>query len=199
MVLNGKNILIFCASSEKVPQHYLDAATKLGSRLAREGARVVNGAGAAGLMRAVTDGALSAGGHVTGVIPQFMVDNGWMHTRLSQTVITADMHERKHTMAEMSSAAVALPGGVGTLEELLEIITWRQLGLYRHPIVILNTAGYYDHLVAMLRKAADEQFMRESDLECILVAASPEEVVKLLASASEITDKPEKKYNVPKA
>lgn len=190
MVLTDKNILTFCAASEQVPQRYLDAATELGCRLAQAGARVVNGGGAAGLMRAVTDGALSAGGYVTGVIPQFMVDNGWMHQGLSRHIITADMHERKNVMAQMSSAAVALPGGVGTLEELLEIVTWRQLGLYRHQILLLNVAGYYDHLIAMLRKAALEQFMRQSDLDSILVANTPAEVITLLAASSEVTPLP---------
>ncbi len=190
MVLTDKNILTFCAASEQVPQRYLDAATELGRRLAQAGARVVNGGGAAGLMRAVTDGTLSAGGYVTGVIPQFMVDNGWMHQGLSRHIITADMHERKNVMAQMSSAAVALPGGVGTLEELLEIVTWRQLGLYRHQILLLNVAGYYDHLIAMLRKAVLEQFMRQSDLDSILVANTPAEVITLLAASSEVTPLP---------
>ena len=137
-------------------------------------------------MGAVTDGALDAGGEVTGVIPKFMVDNGWCYDRLEDVIITADMHQRKHMMSDMADAVIALPGGVGTLEELLETLTWRQLGLIKVPIIILNTLGYYDALLDMLRHAIDEGFMKTSHAQLWQVAATPQEAIDLLANTAMI-------------
>ncbi len=117
---------------------------------------MVCGAGRTGLMGALTDAGMAAGGRVVGVIPQFMVDRGWCHAGLSETIVTADMHERKQTMARLADAAIALPGGVGTLEELLEIITWKQLGLFDGPIIIVNTSGYYRNAWSCRRRAVYE-------------------------------------------
>ena len=103
---------------------------------------------------------LKAGGTVVGVIPHFMVENGWCHSGLTELIRVETMHERKQRMADMSDAVIALPGGCGTLEELMEIITWRQLELYHHPMIILNTNHYYDPLLEMLNRVEDEQFMR---------------------------------------
>lgn len=171
---------MFCASSACIDDQYLSAARELGRLLAVNGWRCVNGGGAVGLMGAVTDGAMDAGGEVTGVIPKFMVDNGWCYNRLEDVIITADMHQRKHMMSEMADAVVAMPGGVGTLEELLETLTWRQLGLIKMPVIILNTLGYYDSLLAMLRHAIDEGFMKPSHDQLWRVATTPSEVVALL-------------------
>ncbi len=180
------NICVFCASSANIDSRYLEAARDLGGLLAREGWRCVNGGGAVGLMGALTDGVLDAGGKVTGVIPKFMVDNGWCYDRLDDVVITADMHQRKQMMSEMADAVIALPGGVGTLEELLETLTWRQLGLVKVPIIILNTMGYYDPLLAMLHQAIDEGFMKESHARLWRVAATPAEAVALLDDISPV-------------
>lgn len=109
-----------------------------------------------------------------------MVKEGWHHTGLTELVETSSMHERKQTMADLSDGVIALPGGCGTMEELLEIITWKQLGLYLNPIVILNTDGYYDHLLAQLGKAVEENFMRSIHADIWRVAATPEEAVRLL-------------------
>jgi len=130
-------------------------------------------------MGAVSDAALEAGGEVTGVIPRFMVEQGWNHTGLTETIVVNDMHERKQTMARLSDAVIALPGGYGTLEELLEIITWKQLGLYLNPIVILNTNGYYDPLLQLFRQAVDERFMRPLHADLWAVADTPEVAVRL--------------------
>lgn len=178
------NVCVFCASSANIDSRYLQAARDLGALLAREGWRCVNGGGAVGLMGAVTDGALDAGGEVTGVIPKFMVDNGWCYDRLEDVIITADMHQRKHMMSDMADAVIALPGGVGTLEELLETLTWRQLGLVKVPIIILNTLGYYDALLDMLRHAIDEGFMKTSHAQLWQVAATPQEAIDLLANSA---------------
>lgn len=180
------NVCVFCASSANIDSRYLEAARDLGGLLAREGWRCVNGGGAVGLMGALTDGVLDAGGKVTGVIPKFMVDNGWCYDRLDDVVITADMHQRKQMMSEMASAVIAMPGGVGTLEELLETLTWRQLGLVKVPIIILNTMGYYDPLLAMLHQAIDEGFMKESHARLWRVAATPAEAVALLDDISPV-------------
>ena len=174
------NVCVFCASSANIDARFLDDARELGRRLAEEGWRCVNGGGAVGLMGAVTDGTLDAGGKVTGVIPKFMVDNGWCYDRLEDVIITADMHQRKQTMSEMADAVIALPGGVGTLEELLETLTWRQLGLVKVPVIILNTLGYYDALLAMLQHAIDEGFMKASHSQLWQVAATPADAIALL-------------------
>lgn len=174
------NVCVFCASSANIDALYLEQARELGRLLAEDGWRCVNGGGAVGLMGAVTDGTLDAGGLVTGVIPKFMVDNGWCYDRLEEVVITADMHQRKQMMSEMADAVIALPGGVGTLEELLETLTWRQLGLVKVPVIILNTKGYYDNLLAMLQHAIDEGFMKMSHAQLWKVAATPDEAIAML-------------------
>ena len=180
------NVCVFCASSANIDERYLADARELGNLLAQGGWRCVNGGGAVGLMGAVTDGTLDAGGEVTGVIPKFMVDNGWCYDRLMDVVVTADMHQRKQMMSNMADAVIALPGGVGTLEELLETLTWRQLGLVKVPIIILNTLGYYDPLLAMLRHAIDEGFMKPSHGQLWQVAATPADAVALLEDNSPV-------------
>ena len=146
------SVCVYCASSTKIDSVYFDAARELGTLLGQRQIRLINGAGNMGLMSAVSDAALRAGGEVTGVIPRFMVEQGWHHTGLTQLVEVESMHQRKKTMADLSDAVIALPGGCGTLEELLEIITWKQLGLYLNPIVILNVKNYFDPLLDMLRQ-----------------------------------------------
>ena len=145
-----KRVAVYAASSSQVSCEYIDAAAELGRTLAAEGIEIVYGAGKVGLMGALADAALDAGGKVTGVIPQFMVDNGWCREKLTNLIVTPDMHTRKEKIVSLADATIALPGGVGTLEELMEIITWKQLGLYANPIVILNTRGYFNPLNEML-------------------------------------------------
>ena len=173
---------VYSASSGQVPAVYLEAARTLGRLIASGNHTLVNGAGRTGLMGACTDACLAAGGKAIGVIPQFMIDQGWQHRGMTELIITPDMHRRKELMAEKSDACIALAGGVGTLEELLEIITWKQLGLYLKPIIILNTNGYYDALLAQLQRAADECFMRPQHTAIWSVAATPEEAIQLALS-----------------
>ena len=156
------NVCVFCASSANIDKRYLDDARELGRLLAEGGWRCVNGGGAVGL------------------IPKFMVDNGWCYDRLEDVVITADMHQRKSMMSEMADAVIALPGGVGTMEELLETLTWRQLGLVKVPVIILNTLGYYDSLLRLLEHAIDEGFMKESHAQLWQVADTPQDALALL-------------------
>ena len=174
-----RTVCVYCASSTRIDPAYMEAARSLGTLLGGRGLRVVNGAGHMGLMGAVSDAVLAAGGRVTGVIPRFMVDRGWHHTGLSELVVTEDMHERKRTMLRLADAVIALPGGCGTLEELLEAITWKQLGLYVNPIVILNLRGYYDPLLEMFGRAVDEHFMGVRHAGLWQVARTPQEAVEL--------------------
>ena len=177
---NISSVCVYCASSTKIPPIYFDAAKELGCLLGERKLRVVNGAGNIGLMCTVSDAALAAGGTVTGVIPHFMVEQDWYHKGLTELIEVETMHERKQLMANLSDAVIALPGGCGTLEELLEIITWKQLGLYLNPIVILNINHYYDPLLELLRNAMNENFMRPQHAKMWAVADTPEEAIRLI-------------------
>ena len=159
---------------------YFEAAKQLGKLIARNNLRCIYGAGNQGLMGTIADSVLDAGGKVTGIIPRFMYEEGWHYERLQDIEITNSMHERKARMASLSDAVIALPGGCGTLEELLEIITWKQLGLYLNPIVILNINHYYDPLLELLRNAMNENFMRPQHAKMWAVADTPEEAIRLI-------------------
>ena len=174
------SVCVYCASSTKIDPCYFDVARRLGELLAGRGIRLVNGAGSIGLMRETADAVLAGGGKVTGVIPRFMVEQQWHHTGLTELIEVETMHERKQRMAAMSDAVIALPGGCGTMEELLEVITWKQLGLYLKPVVVLNIRGFYDPLLGMLDKAIRENFMRDLHGEIWKVASTAEEAVDLL-------------------
>ena len=174
------SVCVYSASSTKIAPVYLETAEELGRLLAEHRIHLINGAGSIGLMRAVADALLQNGGEVTGVIPHFMVEQNWHHTGLTELIEVESMHERKQKMADLSDGVIALPGGCGTLEELLEIITWKQLGLYLNPIVILNVNGFFDQLLEMLEKAIEENFMRREHGDIWKVARTPEEAVKLL-------------------
>lgn len=173
-------VVVYCASGSQIGRPYLDAADRLGQLFALNGVVCINGAGKQGLMGAITDSVLRFGGKAKGIIPQFMVDAGWCHPALTETIVTETIHERKALMAELSDAAIALPGGIGTLEELAEILTWKQLGLYKNPIVILNIGGYYDPLLTMLDRMFDEKFLGEGYRNMWQVAASPDEAIECL-------------------
>lgn len=178
-----KKVTIYCASSSKIAPVYIEQARLLGQNLAIRGWECINGAGSQGLMAEVSNAVLEAGGSVTGVIPRFMVDEGWYHPSLSELIVTENMHVRKQIMAERSDGCVALPGGIGTLEELMEIITWKQLGLYTKPIVVLNTNAYYDDLLKMLEKAVEENFMHLRHKEIYRVTSSVEEALDIVGES----------------
>ena len=177
-----KNICVYCASSPQIAPVYFKAAERLGYLLAEKGINLIDGAGKVGLMGCLNNTVLAAGGTVTGVIPRFMVERGWHHSGLTQLMETETMHERKSLMARMSDAVIALPGGCGTMEELLEVITWKQLGLYLKPIVVLNIQGFYNPLIEMLEKAIGQQFMRREHESLWQVAFTPREAVELCVS-----------------
>lgn len=180
--MGTKSICVYCASSTQIDQTYFDAAYALGRYMAQCGVTLVNGAGNQGLMQASADGCLQAGGEAVGVIPAFMVKEGWCHQGMTRIITTTDMHTRQQEMARLSDAAIVLPGGCGTMAELLELVTWKQLGLYLKPIVVLNVNGYFDNLLRQMELAAEERFMRREHLAIWCVADTPEEAVQLALS-----------------
>lgn len=173
-------VCIFASSSSRIPEEYNAAAQKLGSLLAAAGIEVVFGGGGIGLMGKVADAVVAGGGKITGVIPGFMNDEGWGHKGLSGMIITGDMGERKKKMFALSDAVIALPGGVGTLEELTEAITLKQLSLLDGPIIIINTRGYYDSLIRFLDNMVDDNFLRKEHKGIWEVVNTPEEALAAL-------------------
>lgn len=173
-------VAVYGASSARLDAVFYEAARAVGRCIAEAGAAVVNGGGARGLMGATIDGALAAGGAAIGVIPEFMHQKGWAHPGLTRLEVTDGMHSRKKLMADLATGVIALPGGVGTLDELMEIITWRQLRLFNGPVVILNTDHYYDPLLAMLEQAERRYFTREHARGRLFdVTTDPAEAVRL--------------------
>ena len=179
------SIAVYCASSNKARDAFVAAAETLGENIASSGIRLIYGDGGIGLMAAVARGALSKKGEVVGIIPQFMVDNGWNNPQSTKTIVTQTMHERKALICEMADAMVALPGGIGTFEELLECLTWKQLGLHQCPIVILNTEGYYDKLLACIDLMVEENMMRPIHKEMFVVVDKPEDVLPAIFNMPE--------------
>lgn len=180
-----KSVCVYCGSSSKVDTAYFEAATELGKLLAEKGIRLVYGAGNQGLMGTIADSVLAHGGDVLGIIPQFMRQEGWHHTSLPELRTVENMHQRKAMMAAEADAVIALPGGCGTLEELLEIITWKQLGLYLNPIVLLNTNSYYAPLAQLLAQATEQHFMRPEHSHMWQLANTPIEAIEQLYTAPE--------------
>jgi uncharacterized protein (TIGR00730 family) len=176
-------VCVYCASSRTAHADYRLAARRLGEVLAGAGITIVYGGGAAGSMGALADGALEAGGRVIGILPRFMADLEWGHPGLSDLQLVEDLRTRKHLMLTLSQAAIALPGGSGTLEELLEAITLKRLGLYLKPIVLVNTRGFFAPLLELLDHAVAERFMDRRHLDMWQVVAEPEEVPGALERA----------------
>jgi uncharacterized protein (TIGR00730 family) len=179
-----QTICVYCAASTKIKPIYFEATARLGSIFAKEGLSVIFGGGSSGLMGKLADSMLAANGKITGVIPQFMCDENWHHNELTELIIVETMHERKALMAKMADAIVALPGGCGTMEELLEAITWKQLGIITQPIIILNTDGYYDSMIEMLHRAVNENFMRDIHKNIWEVVKTPEEVIDAIKNSA---------------
>lgn len=180
-----KSITVFCASSTRVPQKYIEATKRTGMELIRNGIDIVYGAGAVGLMGTLADTVLSNNGKAVGIIPHFMKELEWAHNNLSDLVVVDNMPLRKQMLIDSGEAVLALPGGCGTLDELLEVITLKQLGQYKNPILILNTDGFYDHLIAMLEKMVEENFMRDSHRKIWTLISEPEELIPALEKAPE--------------
>jgi uncharacterized protein (TIGR00730 family) len=164
-----ESVCVFCGSSMGRNSRYRDAAEGLGRKIAGQGLTLVYGGGDIGLMGIVAETVLQAGGRVIGVIPQALVDREVAHHGVTELRIVNTMHERKAMMAELADAFVALPGGMGTFEELCEILTWAQLGIHRKPIGLLNVAGYWQPFVNLLDHAVEEGFLKPAHRELLLV------------------------------
>jgi uncharacterized protein (TIGR00730 family) len=177
-----KRVLVFCGSSPGRIPEYAEAAQDLGRLLAEKGLETVYGGASVGLMGAVADGALAAGGRVIGVIPNRLVQHEIAHAGLTELRVVETMHERKALMAELSDAVIALPGGTGTLDELFELFTWSQLGLHRKPLGLLDVADYWQPLLVFLQHAVNERFLRAEHLETLLVEQHPAALLDRLAS-----------------
>jgi uncharacterized protein (TIGR00730 family) len=175
-------VCIFAASSSRIDDAYKMAASELGTVFAREGVHAVFGGGGIGLMGLFADAMLADGGKITGVIPKFMMDEGWGHDGVSDMIVTADMSARKKTIFAMSDAAVALPGGVGTLEELTEVITLKQLGQFNKPIIIINVNGFYDHLIEFFEHMFRGNFIRLEHKDIWQIVTTAEEVVPAITN-----------------
>jgi hypothetical protein len=176
-------VCVYCASSSTAHPEYREAASRLGEVLAERGITVIYGGGGRGSMGALADGALSRGGRVIGILPRFMVDLEWGHQGLSELKLVEDMRTRKHLMLTGAQAAIALPGGCGTLEELLEAITLKRLGLFLGPIILVNTRGFFRSLLELLSHAVGEHFMDERHALMWQIVSRPEDVPDALERA----------------
>lgn len=177
------SLCVYCGSSPGQDPAFLKTATTLGVYLAESGIRLVYGGGNVGLMGAVADGALSAGGEVFGVIPEGLAEKELAHPGLTELHTVSSMHERKTMMAELSDAFLALPGGIGTMEEIFEVFTWTQLGFHSKPCGFLNVAGYYDDLFSFLQCMVDQRFLKQEHLDILLTG---EDHITLISRLAEV-------------
>lgn len=175
---SGKSVAVFCASADGARPEYRAAARALGTALAEHGLGLIYGGGRIGLMGAVADGALAAGGHVVGVIPHLLVEHEIAHRGLSELHVTTTMHTRKALMAERADAFFILPGGYGTFEEMFEVLAWQTLRIHSKPVVLLNIAGFYTPLLDFL-DTCDREGMLRGNRHILLVADTPEDALRL--------------------
>lgn len=181
-------VCVYCASSTKINTAFFKATEILAKALVKEEAEIVYGGGGVGLMGQLADTVLAEGGKIKGIMPQFMNEVEWGHKGVEDFVYTETMHERKAKLIDGVDAVIALAGGTGTLEELLEAITLKKLGLFTKPIIILNTNAYYDPLKEMLERCAEERFMRMQHLEMWSFVENPEEVIPTIKNTKEWSD-----------
>jgi uncharacterized protein (TIGR00730 family) len=186
------NVCVFAASSSRIDGAFSDAAFELGSMLAEAGMTIIYGGGGIGLMGKLADAALEKGGGITGVIPAFMKAEGWGHEKVTEMIVTSDMGERKKWMFDRADAVVALPGGIGTLEELTEAITLKQLGIYKGPIIILNTSDFYKSFIEFLEHMIKGNFLRLEHKDIWEIVHTPSEVISALTRYKGWLDDPRK-------
>ena len=184
-----RTVCVYCGSGPGTEPAYIEAAREFGRLLATDGVGLVYGGGSRGLMGAVATSVLDHGGHVTGIIPEFLESREHTLRRAQEVIVTPDMHVRKQTMFDKADAFVALPGGIGTLEELVEQLTWAQLGRHKKPILIVNIAGFWDPLCVLLEHMRRTQFIRPEFAVILLVADRIEEALPMLrAAAAEVSE-----------
>ncbi|OFY76331.1 MAG: Rossman fold protein, TIGR00730 family [Bacteroidetes bacterium RBG_19FT_COMBO_42_7] len=185
-------VCVFASSSSRTDNEYVQAASELGALFARAGMNVIYGGGGIGLMGVLADAVIGNGGSITGVIPSFMNDEGWGHPYVKEMIVTTDMGDRKRNMFSRADAVVALPGGIGTLEELAEAITLKQLGLFMGPVVILNTLNFYKSLIDFLEHMVAGNFLRREHKGIWVIANTPKEVLTALSHDKGWIDDPRK-------
>ena len=178
-----ERVCVYCASSRQADSEYFDAANRLGQILAQHHITIVYGGGSVGSMGKLANAALSADGKVIGVIPRFMHALEWSHKGLTELIVVNDLHERKRVMIDGVDAAIALPGGCGTLEELMEAITWKRLGIFTKPIIIVNVNHFFDPLIKFFNDMIREKFMDKRHQDMWTVVDTPGEVLKAIATA----------------
>lgn len=181
-----RSICVYCGSQPGRNAGYMEAGRALGRSIAEHGLRLVYGGGTRGIMGAVSSGVMSSGGQVTGIIPEFLMDKEASKHSLSsltEVIVTQDMHERKHKMFEQSDAFVTLPGGIGTLEEIVEIMTWGQLGRHKKPMVFANIGGFWNPMLELIKHMADEGFIHTAHLVQPLVIDHVEDIVPAIIKA----------------
>ncbi|MFN4003299.1 MAG: TIGR00730 family Rossman fold protein [Hylemonella sp.] len=181
------SLCVYCGSRPGADPRHAAIAREVGLWIGRHGGQLVYGGGRAGLMGTVAEATLQAGGRVVGVIPQALVEREWAYRACTELHIVDTMHARKRLMAERADAFLALPGGIGTLEELFEVWTWRQLGYHGKPVGLLNSGGYYDGLLAFLRAAVAEQFMNDWQMELLAVDDDVQALLRHLVQAAGLT------------
>jgi uncharacterized protein (TIGR00730 family) len=177
-----KRICVYCGSSTGANPAHREAAVNLGALLAKQGIGLVYGGGNVGLMGVIADAALGAGGEVIGVIPSALMNKELGHLGVTKLHVVGSMHERKQLMADLSDGFIALPGGIGTLEELFETFTWLQLGFHSKPVGLLNRDGFYDYLLVFLRHAAEERFIRMEHLDSLLIETDAVALLERMAT-----------------
>ncbi len=180
MTKDFRTLCVYCGSSEGNDPAYADAARALGTQMAGRGLSLVYGGGHVGLMGVIADAVLAAGGEVTGVIPAALMDAEVGHERLTRLHVVKDMHERKAIMAELADGFIAMPGGIGTLEELFEVMTWLQLGYHAKPVGLLNVQGFYDGLLAFLDKQRETGFLRQEHRGLLIAEDQPSALLERL-------------------
>ena len=178
------SLCVYCGSRPGALTQYSEVAQEVGRWIAQHGGQLVYGGGHNGLMGTLADATLEAGGRVVGIIPQALVDKEYAHRGCTELHIVSDMHERKHMMAERADAFIALPGGIGTLEEFFEVWTWRQLGYHNKPVGLLNLAGYYDQLLAFLSHSTGQGFMSEWQSDLVQVSAHTTDLLRSLVQSA---------------
>jgi uncharacterized protein (TIGR00730 family) len=184
------SICVYCGSKPGLNPEFSAAAAFVGTWIGTHGGQLVYGGGKGGLMGIVATAALKAGGHVVGVMPKALVEKEWANTECSELHIVDTMHDRKRLMAERADAFLALPGGIGTFEELFEVWTWRQLGYHDKPIGILNVAGYFDPLLSFLAQAVEQQFMGDWQMSLIHTEQAPKTLLERLVQGAGLTTAP---------
>ena len=178
------SVCVYCGSKPGVDPRFAEIATQVGRWIGEHGGQLVYGGGRNGLMGIVAESTLSAGGSVVGIIPRALVEKEWAHHGCTELHVVDTMHERKRMMAERADAFLALPGGIGTFEELFEVWTWRQLGYHDKPVGILNSHGYYDSLMAFMRQVVDQGFMGDWQMDLVTLGNKPQDLLRQLVEAA---------------